>query len=90
MNTDRDTHFIGHAESIYPELARLFHAMYASRILGNEAQAKKAETWIKQYLAHCSYDLACHVISETIGIGNTTEGIVKDIPDLQTLREDRG
>lgn len=62
MSTDRDTHFTGYAESIYPELARLFHVMYANRIIGHEKQAKQAEAYIKQYLAQSDYDLAMHVI----------------------------
>ena len=89
----RDTHFTGYADLIYPELARLFHAMYAYRILGDEKAAKQAEQWIKQYLAQCGYDLANHVIgslnSYIYDVEVDQAKIINNVDDMITLPEDK-
>ena len=59
---DRDTHFQGWASALYPDLARLFLAMYSFRVNGEEEKALAVAQEIKTLLAQCGHDLAYHIL----------------------------
>lgn len=87
--SDRDTHFQGFAELLYPDLAKLFVALYSSRVMGDEEQAKQAEVFIKEFLTQRVYDLevqACLTINneqmKSGGIRLHPNAMLRVIPDM--------
>ena len=91
MNEDeRSTHFQGFANLQYPELARLFLALYTARVLGDEQQATQAEQMIKEYLAQSASDLVLHTLLNVehahLDVLSLTEHVER-IPDLTNWSE---
>ncbi len=100
---ERDTHFQGYADLLFPELSRLFFTLYA-RIseLRPIEEIDAVEDEIKALLAQRGFDLAWHNVKN---IGNThaplelrslsifemmddhTTDVVNDIPDLTAWPE---
>lgn len=72
--SERDTKFVGFANALIDDLRRNVG-------MGNDERLPYT-----QLIAQRAYDLACHVVRETIG-GTATE-IVKCIPDLTKLPEE--
>ena len=81
---ERDTHFQGFAELLYPELTRDFYLLYTYRHANQHAMAEQVIHQIKEHLAQRAYDLAQHVLNgnETLQWKPLEEISVKDIPDL--------
>jgi len=71
---ERDEHFKGVANLQYPELARLFVALYSARVMGDEEQVKQIENLIKTLLSQRAYDLIFHLLQDGDPIDLDTSG----------------
>ncbi len=82
--TERDTHFAGYADLLFPELTGLFYQLYTFRHADEHSAAEQIIYLIKEHLAQRAYDLACHVLEHAKGdIIDNVEFYVKwNIPDL--------
>ncbi|HJT55904.1 MAG TPA: hypothetical protein VJ761_05380 [Ktedonobacteraceae bacterium] len=63
MSNQRDTHFAGYAERLYPDLKKLFTAYYERKFFEDEQGMEQIVGQIKMLLAQSAYDLACHTAS---------------------------
>lgn len=75
--SERDVHFAGFARALLGELF-MVDAHGWSEFLQNA----------EPVVARRVYDLALHIVGETVGAGNTAETFVQSVPDLPQLPEE--
>ncbi len=86
--SERDTHFMGFADLLYPELTRLFYLLYTHRHANEHHAADQVAYQIKEHLARRAYDLVEHAFREMqheINDYYDPLDALRDTPDLTEL-----
>lgn len=83
MTNERDAHFVGFAKLLQQELNAAYHIKVMQLQSGMTIDGGAWEREVQQLIARRAYDLARHIIWETMGgTPNAITIILADVPDL--------